>query len=366
MKFFGGFKNKKSGGGDEELPPPRENKLETAMNPDDNGIEEISVTEDGAAAVGETEEAVTEAPSLRSGIKRVIMRFTVIFVFLLIIFIGLTVVLYPYISNFVNTKNASRVLDSYSTALNDLSETDYSGFLEAARAYNARLSGSGATVKDAFGDAEDDVDRVDEYWSLLDISGNGVMGYVEIPQLDIRLPVYHGVSEVVLAQGAGHIQGSSLPVGGESVHAVVSAHTGLPRAKFFTGVDTMEQGDTFALHVLNEVLTYEVNQILRVLPHEVEALSIAQGEDYVTLVTCTPYGINSHRLLIRGTRIETPSEEVKEVQEETAEASEEKEPGWFKRTINNIVAAFAFVIEKVAQGVVSLTESVMDLFGVEY
>ena len=385
MKLFSGR------GGRGKQPPPPENKNERGQTPDDNidagglpedaaeaGIiipeerpageeiqEQSEKAQDSDEVPAEAGEDVSESSGSRGGIKRLIGRLAVILVFLLIIFVGLTVVLYPYISNFVNTKNASRVVDSYSSAMKNMSKTDYTDMLEAAREYNARLSGSGATVKDAFGDALEDEDREDIYWSLLDVADHGMMGYVEINILDIKLPLYHGVSESVLAKGAGHIQGSSLPVGGESTHAVVSAHTGLPRAKLFTGVDMLKPGDTFALHVLNETLTYEVDQVLKVLPHEVEALAITRGGDYVTLVTCTPYGINTHRLLVRGTRIETPIEEVEEVHEETA-AEPEEEPGWFEKTIDNIVAAFAFVIEKVAQGIVNLTERVMDLFGVEY
>ena len=341
----------------EETTPPAERQEEASENAQQTGDE---VPE-------EAEEADAKPQGLRNGIKRTIIRLAVIFAFLFIIFVGLTVVLYPYISNFVNTKNASRVLDGYSRAIHEMSETDYTDMLEAARAYNARLAGSGTTVTDAFTKAEEEGDKsADEYWRLLDVDGKGMMGFVEIPQLDIKLPLYHGVDEVVLIKGAGHIPGASLPVGGESTHAVVSAHTGLPRAKLFTGVDTMKTGDTFTLHILNDELTYEVNQILTVLPYEVEALAIKRGEDYVTLVTCTPYGINSHRLLIRGTRIETPAKEVEEAPETPEAPPEEQKPSWFKRTFDNIVEAFSFVVEKVAQGIVSFTEKIMDLFGVEY
>ena len=380
MKLFGG-------GGGRQKPPLRKNENSEEQVPEISmTVDEITAetaaenqadtkcseyadnaSQDSGEASSEESapEDVSEPQSLRGRVKRTIIRFAVMFVFLFIIFIGLIIVLYPYISNYVNTKNASYVLDGYSSAIKEMSETDYTEYLEAARAYNARLAGSGTTVKDAFGNAMEDENRKDIYWSLLDVSDRGMMGYVEISILDIKLPLYHGVSEVVLEKGAGHIQGSSLPVGGESTHAVISAHTGLPRAKLFTGVDTLKNGDTFTLHILNEVLTYEVNQVLTVLPHDVEALAIKQGEDYVTLVTCTPYGINSHRLLVRGTRIETPPEEVKAIQPETPEA-ETQEPGWFKRTFDNIVVALAFVVEKVAQGIVSFTERIMDLFGVEY
>ena len=329
------------------------------LRPEDNGPQENMPPPDLAVEAG------TEAPkNLKSKLKRTMMRVGILAAFLLVIFIGLTVILYPSISNYVNAKNATRVINIYDDALVALSPVDYTAYLEAARAYNAGLVGGAGTVSDAFDAAEDNTDRADEYWSLLDVAGNGMMGYIEIPQLDIRLPVYHGVSEAVLAEGVGHIQGSSLPVGGESTHAVVSAHTGLPRAKLFTGVDAMKIGDTFSLTVLNEILTYEVDQILTVLPHEVEALGIMRGGDNVTLVTCTPYGINSHRLLIRGTRIETPPQETSAGP--AAVGTEIQEPGWFQRALDNVVAGFSYVVEGAATGLVRITEWGMDLFGVEY
>ncbi|NLA86642.1 MAG: class C sortase [Clostridiales bacterium] len=330
---------------------------------------EADITEPADAEI--TEEildggaAPEQKRSLGRRIKRNLIRFGVIIAFLFIIFVGLTVMLYPNISNFVNTKNASRVINIYEESLVPLSDTDFLMQLNAAREYNARLAGSGVTVRDAFVDEEEDVDRTDEYWDLVDVAENGMMGYVEILQLGIKLPIYHGVSESVLAKGVGHIQGSSLPVGGEGAHAIISAHTGLPRAKLFTGVDTMQNGDTFTIYVLNETLTYQVDQILTVLPHEIDALSIQKGADYVTLVTCTPYGINSHRLLIRGTRIETPEEVHEDI--ETQEAAEqESEPTWFQNAVDAIVGALSIVVEKAAEGLVNITEWGMDLFGVEY
>lgn len=144
----------------------------------------------------------------------------------------------------------------------------------------------------------------DEYYSVLDVAGNGIIGYVDIPKIDVELPVYHGTSDQILNMAVGHLEGSSLPIGGESRHAVLSAHRGLPSAKLFTDLDKMEVGDTFTITVLNQVLTYEVDQILIVEPAQLESLNIVDGEDYCTLLTCTPYGINTHRLLVRGHRIE--------------------------------------------------------------
>lgn len=299
-------------------------------------------------------------------LKRRLMQIGVILGFVLVVFIGLIVTLYPQISDFVNTKNASRVIDIYDEALVALADMDYTVFLEEARAYNSRLIGG--AVQDAFSNNGEE-DRSGEYWKLLDISGNGMMGYIEIELLDIRLPLYHGVSETVLAQGVGHIQGSSLPVGGEGTHAVVSAHTGLPRAKLFTGVDTLVVGDSFTLSVLGERLTYEVDRILTVLPHEVDALAIEAGEDFVTLVTCTPYGINSHRLLVRGTRVATPEPEAVQTAPEETDTDAitiVDEPSGFQAAMQTIVEAFSYIVEGAAEGLVRLTEWGMDLFGVAY
>lgn len=297
-------------------------------------------------------------------VKRLISMAAVILAFLLVLFVGLCVMLYPSISEYVNSKNQSRVIDGYKSAAGALPEADYSAELALAQAYNARLAGSGADVKDAFQDASLDTERSGDYWDILDVDGHGMVGYVEIEILDIMLPLYHGTSEAVLTMGVGHLQGSSLPVGGPDTHAVISAHTGLPSAKLFTGVDRLVPGDTFTLHVLNDMLTYEVDQILTVLPHEVEALGIESGSDYVTLVTCTPYGINSHRLLIRGARIETPAkgEDAAAGPDESPEAA----PNWLRRTFAGVVSALGSAVEGVAQVIVNVTEWGMNLFGVEY
>jgi sortase A len=200
----------------------------------------------------------------------------------------------------------------------------------------------------------------------LDVDGSGVIGRIEIESLGIMLPIYLGTSETVLARGVGHIQGTSAPVGGESTHAILTGHTGLPSVKLFTGVDRLANGDTFTLYILNEILTYEVDQKMTVLPHEVEALAIEKGSDYVTLVTCTPYGINSHRLLIRGERIETPPEKYNRGTVDGGVENENNEPNWFQQTMDQVVAFFAAIVESVATFLVRATEWGMDLFGVEY
>lgn len=216
---------------------------------------------------------------------------------------GLLLVLYPTISNFLVMRNASRVIEGYDSAVEALSDEEYARIIGAARAYNAKLAGlSGIPASDGGWDAsEGDAARElkAEYASLLDLDGNGVMGYITIPRLDETMPIYHTTEEKVLQVATGHIETSSLPVGGASTHAAISGHRGLPSAKLFTELDKMQLGDIFYVKVLKETFAYQVDQILTVLPEETEALAIEPRADYVTLVTCTPYAINSHRLLVR-------------------------------------------------------------------
>ena len=219
-------------------------------------------------------------------------------ILILIFLVGLSVMLYPTVSDYVNQKNQSRAVASYSEEVENLSDVDYQAYFDAADDYNRRL----AETPDAFYRPEE----VSGYTDTLDVSGTGIMGYITIPKIGVELPVYHGTSDGVLQVAAGHLEGSSLPVGGAGTHAVISAHRGLPSAKLFTNLDQLEVGDTFTITVLDRVLTYEVDQISIVLPTETDNLKVVDGKDYVTLMTCTPYGINSHRLLVRGRRIETP------------------------------------------------------------
>ncbi len=222
-------------------------------------------------------------------------------IILVIVFVvGLGVMLYPTVSELWNSRVQSRVVAVYDEAVAALSEADYTAEFEAAYAYNERLAGIGTLAAMA------DTDRVaEDYWDLLDVTGDGVMGYVTIDKIDVQLPIYHGTESSSLAVGAGHLEGTSLPVGGESTHSVISAHRGLPSALLFTNLDEMEIGDTFTVTILDQVLTYQVDQITVVLPDELENLYIEEGQDYCTLMTCTPYGINTHRMLVRGVRIET-------------------------------------------------------------
>ncbi len=219
-------------------------------------------------------------------------------VLIVVFFVGLSVLLYPTVSDLVNQRNQTRAVAGYREMTESMTETDYDAYFAAAEAYNRRLA-------EAESPLEDSSEQTEDYEQTLDISGTGIMGYVTIDKIGVQLPIYHGVSDQVLAIAAGHLPGSSLPVGGESTHAVISAHRGLPSAKLFTNLDQLQEGDTFTVTVLNRVLTYEVDKISIVLPENTENLAITKGQDYCTLLTCTPYGINTHRLLVRGHRIET-------------------------------------------------------------
>ena len=229
---------------------------------------------------------------------------------ILVLVVGLSLMLYPTIANWWNSFHQSRAIADYDAILSEMKEEDYTHLFEAAMAYNEQLRQLKFPLMY--------YDQVPGYDDLLDITGTGIMGYIDIPSIQVELPIYHGTSEGVLQIAAGHVEGSSLPTGGENTHCVISAHRGLPSARLFTDLDKMQIGDTFTLSVVDRILTYEVDQILTVLPHEVEPLYVQEGEDYCTLVTCTPYGINTHRLLVRGTRIENAEEVV--VKRVTADA----------------------------------------------
>ena len=213
--------------------------------------------------------------------------------------IGICLLLYPTVSDYWNSLHQSRAIASYTESVAQIDNSRYQVFLDQARDYNARL----AQLEKVNWMPTDQ--ELLEYAAILDVSGTGVMCSIEIPKIKVNLPIYHGVEEGVLQIAVGHIPGTSLPVGGENTHSVLSGHRGLPSARLFTDLDKLVVGDTFLIHVLDEILTYEVDQILIVEPYDLSALEITPGEDLVTLVTCTPYGINSHRLLVRGHRIET-------------------------------------------------------------
>ena len=214
--------------------------------------------------------------------------------------IGVSVLLYPAFSNYWNSKTQSRAIVDYESVLDHLKPEDYSSIFQAAYDYNEALREVGFPLRD--------YEKVPGYYDTLKIEGTSIIGYVKIDKIGVELPVYHGTSDMVLNRGVGHLEGSSLPVGGESTHSVMSAHRGLPSAKLFTDLDRLEMGDTFQITVLDQVLTYQVDQVKVITPREIDDLQIVEGKDYCTLFTCTPYGINTHRLLVRGIRIETITE----------------------------------------------------------
>lgn len=215
----------------------------------------------------------------------------------IMLFAGLGLLLYPTVSDWWNSFHQSRAVATYQQAMEQLDDTDYEALFAAAYAYNDHLK----ALSFPFTEYEQ---LDDEYYSVLDVAGNGVMGTVHINAINVDMPIYHGTSSSVLNVAAGHIEGTTLPIGGESTHSVISAHRGLPSARLFTDLDKLVVGDVFTVDILNQTFTYQVDQILIVEPTQMEALNITQGQDYCTLQTCTPYGINTHRLLVRGRRID--------------------------------------------------------------
>ncbi len=212
---------------------------------------------------------------------------------------GILLILYPTIADSWNGRKQAKVVADYEETVSAMTEKDRDKMLKRAKEYNDALYrlGSSSMLSDP--------EQLDGYWYTLNVEGSGIMGYVSIDKLNVKLPIYHGTDPHTLSEGAGHLEGSSLPVGGESTHSVIVAHRGLPSSKMFTDLDEMEVGDIFTVTVLNEVSTYIVDKITVVLPDELEELYIESGEDYCTLLTCTPYGINTHRLLVRGVKTDT-------------------------------------------------------------
>ena len=217
---------------------------------------------------------------------------------------GVSLLLYPSLSNYWNSLHATQVVSNYAQQVQTMDRSRYETMWNDAVAYNRSLLTRSTDF--ALTDAQKR-----QYDALLNVDGTGIMGYLEIPVLEVTLPIYHGTDDSVLQVGAGHIEWSSLPTGGESTHCVLSGHRGLPSAKLFTNLDQLVPGDTFVIRVLDEVMTYEVDQILIVEPTDVSALTVEDGKDLCTLVTCTPYGVNSHRLLVRGHRVENASEAIR-------------------------------------------------------
>lgn len=222
-------------------------------------------------------------------------------ILVLILLTGLSLLLYPTVSDYWNSLHQSRAIATYSEAVAEIDDNNYEMLWEEAKEYNERLKEKKNRLY------LDDEERK-EYESLIDVSGNGIIGYIEIPKISVALPIYHGTDEGVLQIAIGHIEGSSLPVGGAGTHCVLSGHRGLPSAKLFTNLDELVIGDEFVIRVLDETLTYEADQIRIVEPGDLSDLEIEEGKDLCTLVTCTPYGINTHRLLVRGHRVENKKE----------------------------------------------------------
>ena len=224
---------------------------------------------------------------------------------ILILLAGVSLLLYPTVSDYWNSFHQSRAIASYAEQVANIDDAQYEELWDAARDYNQSLLHRPNDF--ILSDEQQEI-----YKSLLDFGGNGIMGYIEIPMIDVMLPIYHGTEESVLQIAVGHLDWTSLPVGGAGSHCVLSGHRGLPSARLFTDLDKLKVGDVFMLHVLNEILTYEIDQILIVEPQETDPLLIEPGKDLCTMITCTPYGINSHRMLVRGHRIEN-QEEAKDI-----------------------------------------------------
>lgn len=222
-------------------------------------------------------------------------------IFILSITLGLLVMIYPKVSMMASEKKNKSIIETYDSIRVEDAETK----LKLAEEYNRSITDT--KIEDAFTHVSS---LSDQYYRLLNIDGNGLMGYITIPKIDVSVPIYHGTSTEILNKGAGHFEGSSLPIGGASTHSVISAHRGLPSNKLFADLDQLEEGDKFYIHIMNNIYAYQVDQVKVVEPSEIEDLNIVEGEDYVTLVTCTPYGINTHRLLVRGTRVEYKEENI--------------------------------------------------------
>ena len=223
---------------------------------------------------------------------------------IVILVMGLSLMLYPTVSEAWNTRYHKKTIDNYENVITKMDTSEYEAMWDDAVAFNNRTRESFSHFSLTDGEKE-------TYDSLLNLTNDGIMGYVEIPSIGVKLALYHGTSDAVLQVGVGHLEWSSLPVGGEGTHTIMSGHRGLPSARLFTDLDQLGEGDVFILHILHETLTYEVDQILIVLPDESEPLLPEEGKDLCTLITCTPYGVNSHRLLVRGHRVENAAQAVK-------------------------------------------------------
>ena len=232
------------------------------------------------------------------------------FCFGLLFLIGVGALCYPAFSGWVNDRHATKVVSNYNDTVSELSDDDYSMIIKTADEHNRQIEQSGSLSSAV---SMEDQDELETYNNILNIDGTGVMGAIRIPKIDITLPIYHSTEESILQEAVGHYVGSSLPIGGESTHSILSGHRGLPSARLFTDLDQMEVGDKFYIDIMGNTHAYEVDSIQIVLPDVMDSLDVVPGKDYVTLVTCTPYGVNTHRMLVRGTRIPyIPEDEQKE------------------------------------------------------
>jgi len=264
-------------------------------------------------------------------------------VIILIFLAGLSLLLYPLVANQWNNHRQKQLISNYESVVADkeaAGNIDYAAEMKKAEAYNDALLPS--ILPDSFAVADASTETDSSYEDSLNIAGDGMMGIVEIPKIDIKLPIYHGTSDEVLQKAAGHLEGSSLPIGGESTHAVISAHRGLPSASLFTDLDQLEIGDHFLIHVLDETLCYEVDQILVVDPEDTSALAVEDGEDLVTLLTCTPYGVNTQRLMVRGHRV--PYEEQTVADEQTPLSGLSLHTNYLLWVIVGIVVTGVFIL----------------------
>lgn len=268
--------------------------------------------------------------------KRSALTTVLIIAVVAVFLVGFGLLMYPTFSNLWNEYRNKQLITEYNNSVSDLTDDGIQEIWDAAKAYNDQHKTN--TIVDAFGQEEDYV-LTHPYDQLLNPSGDEVMGSIEIPKIGVSLAIYHGIGKEALQNGVGHVEGTSLPIGGAGTHAVLAGHRGLPSAKIFTDLDQMEVGDKFYIHVLNQTLAYQVDQIKTVLPEDTSDIAIVDGEDYVTLITCTPYGVNSHRLLVRGTRI--PYEEA---QEEEEEKQTEQQESFLEKYYSFILLAIGLIV----------------------
>jgi len=240
--------------------------------------------------------------------KKIIAKYFPLVLFAVCFIAGLSVMLYPVISNAMKEREFDQVIVNYQKQVKAEVKKDFSKLFKEAESYNKRLTN--ANITDIFSSTE--IENSTDYLGILDIDQEGTMGYISIPKIDVKIPIYHGTSAKVLQKGVGHLEGSSFPIGGDTTHSILAAHRGLPSARLFTDLDQIKKGDKFYIYIMDKILTYQVDQILVIDPSNTEPLQIQEGKDYITLVTCTPYAVNTHRLLVRGTRVleENPKEKI--------------------------------------------------------